>query len=445
MATLTDYAGTLAANWPPPDQPTPLEEAGDWPDVLIEVAFDHDTFADTGLVLNDPVKGKLDVAQLSGETDSWTDITRYGRKVSIRRRWNVETRVWEPAAVSVELRNEDRRFDPLDSGSPYYPGVVPMRQVRISAVLGGQTKALFTGYVDSWDGDWNMPVEGIAVMKATDAAKPLAGAALGTVTPLGQGDTTGERIARVLDTVEWPTAARQLQTGSVTMPETDYDDTALGHIRKCALAEMGSLNVTAEGLVRFRPRHALIRDSRSRNSQAVFGDSGSEIHYQELEVDYDAPVVNEVKAKRDVQNAEEQVASDATSITKYFRQSKTMSQLQVESDTQALANADYWVDLFADPYPRVTHLKIIPKSAAHWATVLSLDLEDRITTRRRPRRASGTIELDGHVVEISHDIKPAGQAGWSVTLATTPTRPLDDVFVLDDVTNGVLGTARLGA
>lgn len=443
MATLTDYAGTLAANWPPPDQPDPLEEAGDHPTVLIEVAFGHDTFSPTGFILGDPVNGVLGVSHLGGETDSWTDITEYGRKVSIRRRWNVETRVWEPASITVDLLNTDRRFDPMNTASPYYPGVVQMRQIRISAVLGGQTKALVTGYVDSWNGDWNMPVEGQATIKATDAAKPLAGAYLSQVTPLGAGDTTGERIARVLDLAEWPTVARQIQTGSVTLSETDLGETAWDHLRKCALAEMGSLNVDCDGKVRFRPRHALVRESRSRNSQAVFGDAGTEIRYQELEIDTDVKIMNEVKAKRDVQGAEEQTASDAASQAKYFRQSATMSQLLVDSDTQALSNAEYWVDLFAEPEPRVSHLKILPRTAADWATVLSLDLEDRITTKRRPRRASGTIQLDGHVVEISHDIKPGRD--WWVTLATTPTRPLDDVFVLGDVTNGVLGTSRLGA
>ena len=108
------------------------------------------------------------------DTPSWEDISDYVRSFSIRRGRSSELDTFSAGTASLVLNNDDRRFDPIYTSSPYYPDVVPMRRIRIRAVYDSVTYDLFHGYIDGWPQGYRNPRGAFVNVTATDAFKVLA-------------------------------------------------------------------------------------------------------------------------------------------------------------------------------------------------------------------------------------------------------------------------------
>lgn len=111
-------------------------------------------------------------------TPVWSDISdrMYGFTVNRGRQRELDR--FSAGRLSLTLNNEDRAFDPTYTSSPYYPNVVPMRRIKIQATAGGVTYDVFTGYVDSWNQQYQHPQSATCTVEATDAFKFLANAEL---------------------------------------------------------------------------------------------------------------------------------------------------------------------------------------------------------------------------------------------------------------------------
>jgi hypothetical protein len=85
---------------------------------------------------------------------TWVDVTDYVREVTVRRGRSDEFQEFDAGTATITLDNRDRRFDPLNTSSPYSPNVVPRRGIRITALntIGGTTTSfrMFRGFVEGW-------------------------------------------------------------------------------------------------------------------------------------------------------------------------------------------------------------------------------------------------------------------------------------------------------
>lgn len=88
---------------------------------------------------------------------TWTDITAFVRGFDTRRGRNHELGQMQAGEATLTLDNRDRRFDPSNTSSPYYPNVVPMRHMRIRANHQGVVYDLFAGFVEDWGQQWSGP------------------------------------------------------------------------------------------------------------------------------------------------------------------------------------------------------------------------------------------------------------------------------------------------
>jgi hypothetical protein len=122
------------------------------PTVILEVAFTTDP----------------------GATPTWTDISDYLREFTIHRGKTGELDRYAAGRATFVLANEDRRFDPMYTSSPYSPNVVPMRKVRLRSTYAAVTYDEFTGYADGWSQTYEHPQEARCTLTATDAFKVLA-------------------------------------------------------------------------------------------------------------------------------------------------------------------------------------------------------------------------------------------------------------------------------
>lgn len=121
------------------------------PSFTLEMAFLTGSTLANAFTLDDSVKGVL--ANGSGTpanvllAPSYIDISnRVSGSVSVNRGRSRELDSFNAGTASFTLRNEDRAFDPLNTTSAYYPGIVPRALVRIT--LAGQV--VFVGRVEDY-------------------------------------------------------------------------------------------------------------------------------------------------------------------------------------------------------------------------------------------------------------------------------------------------------
>ncbi|MFZ5852299.1 MAG: hypothetical protein ACOYY2_13025 [Actinomycetota bacterium] len=139
---------------------------------------------------------------------------------------------------------------------------------------GGVYYPLFTGWVDDWDLEYDLPHEATATCTASDGAKVL-NVDRSERNPAGAGEDTGARITRILDDVGWPAGDRDIQSGEVTCNPTTLANSAWTELLLTTDTEQGALWLDAGGVLRYRRRGWLDRDTRSATTQMALGDGAS--------------------------------------------------------------------------------------------------------------------------------------------------------------------------
>jgi hypothetical protein len=75
----------------------------------------------------------------------------------------------EPSRCSVTFDNRDARFEPANTGSPYYPNLRPLNRLRIVDTWDGVDYIRFTGYVVDWPRSWTGPNRATVTVEAFDS------------------------------------------------------------------------------------------------------------------------------------------------------------------------------------------------------------------------------------------------------------------------------------
>jgi hypothetical protein len=272
---------------------------------------------------------------------------------------------------------------------------------------------------------------------ALDAAT-IAAHAEAVATPWNN-DTPGGRIGRALDAGGWPSAARDLDTGTSTLQSADLDGTTvLEHTQKAAESDFGALFMTADGKVRFIGRQGLFNQPQL----ATFGDGGgAELAYRSLRPELtDQLIRNDVTVSRVDGTA--QNARDATSITTYLRHSYVADGLYHDSDEVSRSAAEFLVSEYKDPRRRISNMVVTPLSAPStlFPQALGRDLQDQITVLDRPPGGGAANTQDTAIEGISHTVTPMWwETSWNLapSFGTGGTPP--NVWQL-----GVAGFSELG-
>lgn len=357
----------------------------------------------------------------------WTDVTAYVRQVDTSRSFSRGIRSWESGTATVVLDNRDGRFSPANLSGPYVSSGVtqirPLRPLRIYATYASVVYPIYRGYVQEWQESWTVAAveagDAIVTLPCADELSRLAAVDGMEVTPVGAGDTAGQRIHRILDAAGH-TGERSVDVGEHTMQATDLSADIVSELQLTTDSEGGAIYIDAAGTVVFAGKDALIEDTRSVTSQATFGDSGSELPYADIELAYDSDLlVNYVSYQREGGAA--QNVYDSTSRALYGDRRDTRTDLICETDGQVLALAQWTVAQYKDPELRVTRIAVKPRTdpADLFPQVLGREVRDMVTVLRRPP-GGHTIERDCHIAGVSHAITAADWVTtwdlWSASL-----------------------------
>lgn len=344
-------------------------------------------------------------------TPVWTDISSYVRRLSINRGRGHDLDRIGASTATLQLDNTTGRFDPTYVTGAYYPNVVPMVPIRVVATYATVNYPLFYGFVTEWPLQWTLDEDALVNAAATDGIMLLNLTNSGTA---NVQENTGTRIGNLLDDTSWPAAWRSIATGDVTAAAYTPDcGVVWSLIQQVMDTEGGLCHIAGDGAFTFQNR-----DYRSgATTTATFGDSGSEIRYEDVQFGYDDfQIYNRVEVSR-VDGATVG-AENATSITNFGRRLLSVNDTLHVDDTAATTHATNMVTRYNDPHVLLKSLRVNPARSGTWGTVLGLEISDLVTIRRRPSWAGNVIDVDVFVESINTSIDAVARV-WTTTISGT--------------------------
>ena len=404
------------------------------PTLSVQLSLDASSYGNTFFTLDSATRGVLDGATYKLGGEFYTDITSYAQTITTNRGRSRELDRYAMGQASVSFQNQDRTFDPSNSSSSLYPNIVPRRPIRITA----NGSAIYQGYVDDWNLDYNVSGESDASATCIDGFGILSKQTLAAAT--ATAEYSGTRIANVLakPEVNWPLSLEAIDVGA-QMLQADViaqDTNALTYLQLVEASEPGSFFVSKDGKATFK----------DRNTAAVIGsvtlsDDGTGIPYNEVQVVYGTEMLyNRIVVTR--AGGSPQTANNTTSQTTYGLASLDQSGLLTDTDSNALSLANYLLGQYASPelrFDSVT-IELSALSTADQNTLLGLELTNVIVVKFQPNRTGAQISQNCQIIGVAHQVRPDSHR-VTFKLAQTDGRV---AFVLDDAVFGVLDTSELG-
>ena len=405
-------------------------------DITVEVAFDNNPF-DSSL--------------------SFTDISTYVRQFNTKRGRANELGQFVGGTASLLLSNADNRFNPNNTSSPYFDSanaitkIQPLKPVRIKANYDSQTYPIFFGFLDMIPVSFPaLGADSVVQFNCVDAFKILnsqtlssAGwrlgrggfSELGESTVLGYEDIqelSSARVTRLLDQVQFPSALRDIQTGTIqVISQSSSTSDILTNIRQCETAENAQFFVGKDGKAVFRNRDYRLANTKATTVQAIFSNDGSNLPYSDIVTSFDTHEVRNVYQWTRTGGAT-QFVSDANSVQRYRPIASVQSTINV-SDSDVLSIIEQKIAETSLPIVRIDSLKVNPRqNTSIWEKALGLEFGDRISVKIvNPDSSSYTDEL--WIESISHTVNASTQTwDWTVTLSPAGS------------SGWVLGQAQLG-
>lgn len=355
----------------------------------------------------------------------------------------------QAGTATIILDNGDGAFSPNNPGSPYYPYVLPRRQIMVSAryATSGAWQPLYYGYVDSIKPVDNGPLDGNVQLGCSDWLGRAAGALI-TYTGVQELDTV--RFANLVAQIgsdNLPTAVVGPPNNTENVMALAYAGVAgLGALQQITDATRGMIYHARDGTIAYRTRHGKFTSVGPFHAGGYLFDqvglnaAANVCPYQEP-LDYDLTLqylYNNVIVTP--ANNIPVTVGDGFSQTFYGRVDLPLS-LPLLDPARATTLATTLCTRYKTPLPRVHSLVIDGDAWANggrtplWDTLFQMELGDTVrVVKRQP--ASLSIDRTMFIEHIQHDIK-AGNAGHTITLQ------LSD-YVQSGPRPWILGTSQLG-
>jgi len=345
---------------------------------------------------------------LDGSTD-FVDATEYVLSVAIQRGRGSQVEQFNPGTCRIlaDDRASGRLFDPANTASTYYQGDFDLAPRRAIKVLAG-TAELFVGSITDLDITYQMPDLSFASITAADGLYELSRTSLAAFTP--SSELTSARVSTILNRpeVNYSTALRSIETGLATCGTVAYNANVntLSALQAVAIAEDGRLFANRKNEIVFDQRV----DFTFATAIAGFGGTASnQIPLLDIGVAYGQETLfNRVQIDVDGGTAA-QVASDATSQTKFGVQTLSFSNVPLNTLAAGSALAQNILDKYKEPKIRFDQISTSLNACgtALFATVLALDCGDVIEVTKRYTQGLPATRTDTVFIEsVTHDITP---------------------------------------
>lgn len=401
----------------------------------VAVTLDFNSGATFGLpfTLDDPVSGVMGTGTFaSSETPALVvDLSADTRQINITRGRNIQRDTYEAGTAIIRVTDENSYFNPQNTSSPYYGYIVPLRKLRVSATADGVTHWLFSGYTTEYKYTYPQGEEiGYVDIYCSDAFRLFQMAQLTTVADATAGQTTGTRIGKLLDQMEFPNSLRSISTGSTTC-QVDPGTTRSGldALKNAEFTEQGALYVNSDGALVFKDRSQVVG---SLADAAIDFNQTTGIPYKQLQFALDDKlIINTADFNR--VGGTSQVVSNAASIAKYFPHGNVEQNLIAETDAQVLDIARIYVATRAETTIRIDAMTVdLLDPAVPTATMLNLDYFANLRIQNNQPDGSTiikTLQCQG----LNWNITPN-----AMQVTVTTLEPQVEGFILSSPTYGII-------
>jgi len=407
----------------------------------IAVTFDFSSGATfgAGFVIGSPDNGVIGVSRF-GSSDvviPTVDLTPNVYSISINRGRNIMKDTYEAGTATVRVLDPLGYFNPQSTTSPYYPYLTPLRKLRISATTDTAEHFLFSGYVNNYRYYFPQGQETAYVdIVCSDGFRLLQMANVATIADTGAGQTTGTRIGKILDDVQWPASMRSISTGVTTcVADPATTRTTLEAIKNAEFSEgMGAFYMSPDGTAIFKSRSEV---ASTLAATPIEFNQTTGIPYRSVKYAFDDKlIINDVKFSR-VGGTVQNIYSQA-SIDQYFPHGLTQENLVAETDEIVAGIAGNYVNTRKGTTIRIDEMNVdLLDSGVPTDTMIALDYFDNLKITNVTQEGSTivkTLQAQGFAWEITPN-------KMSVTVTTL--EPILDCFIVGSSTYGIIGQSTM--
>ena len=406
----------------------------------ISVSFDFSSGATFGypFTIGDAKYGVLGTGTL-GSTSvpvPTVDLTPNVRNITINRGRDIQSDTYTAGTAVVRITDPDSYFNPQNTASPYYGYLVPLRKVRIAATTGTTQKFLFSGYTTEYRYTYDQAEQmGYVDIYVADAFRLFNLAQVTTVADSGAGQSTGTRIGKILDQVDFPTNMRTIATGqSNCIADPGTLRTSLNAIKNAEFSEQGAFYINPSGTAIFKDRNTVA--SSISGTPIEFNQTGG-IPYRNLVFAFDDKlIINQAQMTR--YGGIAQFAENAASIAKYFPHQYSAQDLVINTDANALNIAATYVATRAETTIRIDQMTVdLLDPSVPTDTMIGLDYFDNVRISNNQPDGS-TIVKTLQVQGLSWNISPN-----SMQVTVTTLEPIVDGFIIGSTERGIIGVSAM--
>lgn len=407
----------------------------------ISVSFDFSQGATFGFpfTIGDPINGVIGVSQFASSEvpEPVIDLSSQTRQIRITRGRNIMRDTYEAGTCTVRVIDQNGDFNPQNPSSPYFGFLTPLRKIRVAATTSTAQAFLFSGYVTDYKYTYPQGQElGYVDITCSDAFRLFAMANVSTITDSGSGQTTGTRIGKILDQVDFPSSMRIIDAGSTTVqadPATTR--TSLSAIQVAEFTEQGAFFVLAGGEVEFKDRADVVG---SLAPAPIQFNQTTGIPYSDLRFAFDDKlIINSATMKR--VGGATVTANNSDSIAKYFPHGMNVENLIAQTDAQVQDIASIYVATRAETTIRIDAMTVdLLDPNVPTDTMIGLEYFDNVEiTNVQPD--SSTIVKTLQVQGLAWDITPN-----SMKCTVTTLEPIVEGLILGSSTYGIIGQSIMG-
>lgn len=378
----------------------------------------------TALAKGDPVPGQgIDYLWSATNGTTWQFVGMYGNTGRITACDGVTQRTTSGAYNDGDVHHI-AVVTAFGTCNIYVDGVLDNGSNSPADPTPAGSKSYIGNHIEPNATKWNGKVGHVALWNTALTATQIA--TLQTTIVGWDDDTTGDRVAHLLDLAGWPAADRDISTNGTLLGAVngqDWTDDVLANIKVVEASEAGQFYQQPDYTMRFRARTDPLTDPRSTTPRYVFSDEDTTgvYRYESLKFGEQSTYLhNRVKVSY---SGGEVIVADDASVAAYGARDHTISTtLGTAAQARNLADAV----LYQYSYPRliVESIELNPAADSRlWLPCLDLQIGDRVTVRRHPQDVGDPIEVDVIVEGITGRIDD-GRNGARFTLAcSTPMSP----------------------
>ena len=406
----------------------------------ISVSFDFSSGATFGypFTIGDAKYGILGTGTLGSSSVPVpiVDLTPNVRNITINRGRDIQTDQYAAGTAVVRITDPDSYFNPQNTASPYYGYLVPLRKVRIAATTATTQEFLFSGYTTEYRYTYDQSEQmGYVDIYMADAFRLYNLAQITTVADSGAGQTTGTRIGKILDQVDFPSNMRTIATGqSQCIADPATLRTSLNALKNVEFSEQGAFFINGSGTAVFKDRNTVA--SSIAATPIEFNQTGG-IPYRNLVFSFDDKlIINQAQMTRYGGTA--QFAENAASIARYFPHQYSAQELVIDTDANALNIAATYVATRAETTIRIDQMLVdLLDPAVPTDTIIGLDYFDNVRISNNQPDGSTivkTLQVQGLKWEISPN---------AMQVTVTTLEPIVDGFIIGSTERGIIGVSAM--